>query len=202
MESQRLNDAVSAYTQRGGAILDVSKLVGRYFVQCYRNGVLQWEDVIDNVVTDVGANHILDSYLNAAAFTQTGPFMSLISGTNYTGAPAAANTMASHAGWFEAGEGSQGPSWQSSSARLTCNGGFNAAASRVKSLSATKAFTVNSVTNGSTVKGVMMVAGSGAVATNNNTSGVLLSAGLFSGGDKTGLASSDVLNVSWQLQLT
>jgi hypothetical protein len=202
MESQRLSDAVAAFTQRQSGILDVSKLVGRYFVQCFRNGALLWEDVIENIVTDVGANHILDSYLNSAAFTQVGPFMSLISGTNYTGAPAAGNTMASHAGWFEAGEGAQGPSWQTTSARLTCNGGFNAAASRIKALSATKAFTINSVANGSTVKGVMMVAGSGAVATNNNTAGTLLSAGLFAGGDKSGLAGSDVLNVSWQLQLT
>jgi hypothetical protein len=45
-----------------------------------------------------------------------------------------------------------------------------------------------------------MVFGTGAVATNNSTAGILLSAGVFTGGDKV-LATGDTLQVSWSLAL-
>lgn len=71
---------------------------------------------------------------------------------------------------------------------------FAAAATRAKALSAAISFII--ATNGGTVKGCFVVFGTGAVSTNNNTSGVLYSAGLFTGGDKV-VGIGDTLQVSY-----
>jgi len=173
------------------------KAKGQYFAQCFdKDGNLKWEDTIDNVVTTVGKNHLLDNYLAAAAFTQTGPFMGLISSVSYTGVPVAADTMASHSTWYEVSATTYFPTV---AARLTTNGGWAAAGSGSKALTGTVDFTI--ITNAGTVKGCFLVLGSGAVNTLGSTAGTLYSAGVFTGGDKV-LGVSDVLKVSYTATLT
>jgi hypothetical protein len=183
---------------RGSSFREKLQAAGKYTAKCFdKNGNLKWEDTIDNVVTDVGANLMLDqlfgnSQLNSAYF------LGLISSVGYTGIPVVGDTMASHSSaghvWVEAGNGSNYPNWSTpaSNARATC--AWNAAAARAKALSAALSFTI--ATNGGTVKGCFIVTGTGAVATNNSTAGTLYSAGVFTGGDKV-LAVADVLQVSY-----
>lgn len=169
-------------------------VIGHYDFKCFdKFGNLKWEDEADNLVTTVGRNHLLDNYLAGSGFTQVGPFMGLISSTSYS-AIAAADTMASHAGWLEAGT-TNAPTY---SARITCASGWSAASAGSKALSAALAFTM---TSSGTLKGAFLVLGSGAVVTNLSTAGTLFSAALFSGGDRV-VASSDVVNVSWSLALS
>jgi hypothetical protein len=87
--------------------------------------------------------------------------------------------MASHAGWNEAGNGVNYPLWSTPASNARSAVTFGAAAARVSAITA-----INFViaTTGGTVQGCFIVMGTGAVATNNNTSGVLLSAGAFTGG--------------------
>lgn len=166
---------------------------GIYFVQCFdKDGNLKWEDTIENTVMTVGKNLALDTFLAGSAYTATGPFMGLISSVSFT-AIAAGDTMASHSGWTEAGT-TNAPTF---SARVTTNGGWSAASGGSKALSAALTF---SMTGAGTVKGCFLVYGTGAVSTILNTSGTLLSAGLFSGGDKT-VASGDTLSVSYTLSI-
>jgi len=157
-----------------------------------KDGNLKWEDKFDNVVTDVGANLMLDTFLGGS--TNTTYFLGLISSVGYSVAPAVGNTMSSHAGWVEAGNGTNYPNWSTpaSNARATIT--WSAASARAKAISSAASFTI--ATNGGTLKGCFIVTGSGAVATNNNTSGVLYSAGLFSGGDKV-VGVGDTLQVSY-----
>ena len=82
-----------------------------------------------------------------------------------------------------------------SGGRKTCV--FSAAAAGAKALSTALGFTF---TGSGTVKGLFIATGAGAVATVDNTAGTLLSAGLFTGGDKV-VASTDVINVSYSLSL-
>jgi hypothetical protein len=74
---------------------------------------------------------------------------------------------------------------------------WSAAAAGVKALSAALAFTF---TGAGTVKGCFLVYGSGAVATIDSAAAntKLMSAGVFTGGDKV-VANTDVLNVSYSL---
>lgn len=198
-DKQPLSDAAGASVLRNSAVIAALAMCGRYEVSCVGpDGVEKWRDVIDNLVTTAGKNHMLDNYLAGSSFSQVGPYLGLISSVGYTTGPAAGDTMTSHTGWAEAGNGTNYPVWTtpSSNARGTCS--FAAASSGSKALSAALAFTIGAT--GGTVKGCFIVLGANAVATNNSTAGTLFSAGTFSGGDKV-VASADTLNVSWSLAL-
>lgn len=187
-----LGDAVDAAVTRGAGNEEVAKAHGRFIVKCFGpDGKLKWEDTAENVVTTVGKNLALDTYLAGAAYTVVGPFMGLISSTSFT-AVAAADTMTSHAGWLEAGN-ANAPTY--TAPRKTA--AWSAAAAGSKSLSAPLSF---AITGTGTVKGCFLVYGSGAVSTIDNTAGVLYSAGLFSGGDKV-VGSGDSLAVSYTASL-
>jgi len=186
---------------RGGQNNEAGNVHGRYDVKCYdKDGNLKWEDTIENIITDLGANQLLDSAFGAGPIA--GPFLGLISSVGYTGIPVAADTMLSHASgghvWNEAGNGVNYPVWTTPAANARATIAFSAAAARAKALSAVAAFTIGAT--GGTVKGCFIVFGTGAVATNNNTGGVLYSAGVFSGGDKV-LQTSDVLQVSYSTSI-
>lgn len=195
MEKLNVNENVGASVLRGSGNVENSFLKGKYQVSCFdKNGKLKWEDTIDNVVTDVGANQLLDSAFGSGPIA--GPFLGLISSVGYSTPPAVGNTMASHSGWNEAGNGVNYPNWSTPASNARASVSFAAASARSKSLASVASFSI--ATNGGTVKGCFIVFGTGAVSTNNNTSGVLLSAGLFSGGDKV-LSIGDTLQVSYSL---
>lgn len=101
----------------------------------------------------------------------------------------AADTMASHTGWTEAGA-TNAPTY--SGTRKTAV--WSAAATGSKSLSAALAFTF---TGSGTVKGSFLTT----VSTVDGTTGTLYSAGLFTGGDRTGIVNGDVLNVSYSASI-
>lgn len=175
------------------------RVQGRYEARCLgRCGKMttKWVDVFDNVVTDVGANMMLNQMFGATQNTTY--FLGLISSVGYTGVPVVADTMGSHASsghaWVEAGNGSNYPLWStpSSNARNTIT--WSAAAGRAKAIAAVASFVITGT--GGTVKGCFIVTGTGAVATNNDTNGTLYSAGVFSEGDKV-LTAGNTLQVSY-----
>ena len=189
-----IESSSTASVIRRPALADLLKLSGRYRVKCIgKNGKLKWSDDIDNLVTTVGKNLMLDTVLAGSSYSVTGPFMGLISSVGWS-AVAAADTMASHAGWTEAGSGVNYPLYNGT--RKTCV--FSAASAGSKALSAALSYTIE--TTGGTVKGCFIVFGTGALATIGNTAGTLLSAGAFTGGDKI-VAVGDTLLISYSLSM-
>lgn len=152
------------------------------------------EDEFSNVVATVGKNQMLDAALAGSGYSVTGPYIGLISEDTFS-AVAAADTMASHAGWREGGA-TYDPTYTGT--RKTA--AWSAAAAGAKALSAASSFTINTNVAGHDVVGCFMVFGSGASATIDNTSGVLWSAGAFSGGNQPVIAAN-VLNVSYSTSL-
>jgi hypothetical protein len=170
----------AAISQNSIATEDM-RAAGRFVVKCHdADGNLKWTDHFDNLVTTAGGNDLLDKYLAGSAYTATW-YLGLIDGAS---APtiAAADTMASHAGWTENVAYSQG-------ARPTA--AWSAAAAKVKALSAGLVFTANAA---ATIAGAFLTT----ISTKGGTTGILFSAGTFSGGNKT-LASGESLTVSYQL---
>ena len=137
---------------------------------------VKWDQLAPNVVTTVGGNLALDTYLGGSAYTVTGPYMGLIGAVSYVSVPVIGDTMASHATWTEAGT-TNAPTYTGPRKTIA----WNAASAKSKSPSSAPVFTF---TGSGTAKGVFLVFGSGAVSTIDNTAGTLYSAGLFTGGDQ------------------
>ncbi len=189
MEKVNANSFASAEVIRGSGHSEKAEAHGKYFAKCLDSeGNVKWEDTIDNLVTTIGKNFALDTFLRGSAYTVVGPFMGLISSVSYT-AVAVGDTMASHAGWFECSATTYFPTV---AARLSSP--FAAAAAGNAALTSPLSFSI--ITNGGTVKGCFIVLGTGAVATLANTAGTLYSAGTFTGGDKV-VGVGDTLQVSY-----
>lgn len=191
-EKMSASGVSDATVVRGAAVVEEMLARGRFFAQCFdRDGNLKWEDEIVNTVMTVGKNLALDTILGGSAYTVTGPYMGLISSVSYS-AISAADTMASHAGWTEAGA-TNAPTYTGN--RKTA--AFSAASAGAKSLSASLSFAITST---GTIKGSFVLYGSAATNAVDGTVGTLLSAGLFSGGDKV-VGNGDTVNVSYTLTL-
>ena len=192
MDKVNLSGRADASVIRGAGGHEVITLKGRFEAWLLDpDGNELWRDFIENTVATIGKNVALDAFLSGNPYTVVGPYMGLISSTSYS-AISAADTMTSHAGWLEGGN-ANAPTY--SAPRKTC--AWSSASGGSKALSAALSF---SMTGSGTVKGCFLVYGSGAVSTIDNTSGTLLSAGLFSGGDKT-VGNGDTLNCSYSLSM-
>lgn len=152
---------------------------------------VKWADKAPNLVTTVGKNLALDTFLAGSSYTVTGPYMGLVSSVSYS-ALSASDTMSSHAGWTEAGN-ANAPTY--TSPRKTIS--WSSASGGSKSPSSAPVF---AITGSGTVKGVFLVFGSGAVSTIDNTSGTLYSVGLFSGGDQA-VVNTNTLTVTYTASL-
>ena len=186
VEQMKLVDEMRAQFIGNNALKESIDLKGWFYAEHIRNGVVIWRDAFPNLVVNVGKNYTLDGVLQTAV-TITGPFMGL---TQTAPTPAAGDTMASHAGWVEAG-GTNAPAYSGN--RPTC--AWSAASGGSKSLSAALNFTF---TAGGTVGGAFIVLNTGAVATKDNTSGTLFSVGAFTTGDRAVL-NTDQINVSYTI---
>lgn len=158
---------------------------GRYVVECRdADGNLKWTDAVENLVTTQGKNDALDKYLSGSAYTAAW-YLGLISSVSYGAGPVVGDTAATHAGWTEADGYSQ-------ASRPTAS--FAAASGGVKTLASAAVYTIN--VDG-TIKGCFLISN----AAKSGTSGILYSAGTFTGGDKP-VTNGDTLNVTYSASLT
>lgn len=187
-EGTAARDAMGASMGAGHGLGEGAEVHGRFKAQLfeYEGGPLidEWE--FDNVVCTGGKNLALDTYLAGSSYTVVGPYLGLISSTSFTGT-SAADTMASHSGWLEAGSANS-PTYSGNRGTAA----WSAASSGSKSLSSALAFTF---TGSGTVQGAFLTYGTGAVNTVGSTAGTLYSAGTF--GTAQPVVSGNVLNVSY-----
>lgn len=192
-EKGNIQEVTNAIVLRGSGINELLSAHGKYDAKCFdAQGNLKWADTIDNVVTNVGANLMLDTMFGGPQNTTY--FIGLISSVGYTGIPVTTDTMASHPSWVEAGNSTNYPLWSTPAADARATITWSAAANRTIAIAAVASFVIAGT--GGTVIGCFIVTGSGAVATNNSTAGTLYSAGVFTGGNKV-VSVGDTLQVTY-----
>lgn len=130
----------------------------------------KWEDVAHNLVTNEGRNDVLTKYFKGSSYTAAWYL-----GLKGTGSAAAADTLASHAGWSEV------TPYSGNRPSIT----WGTAASQ--SLSASSAVSIS-------INATATVAGAFISSVNTGTSGILYSAGDFAA--SRSVASGDTLNVT------
>jgi hypothetical protein len=171
---------------------------GEFVFTCRdKDGNELWRETIHNLLTQTGKALLLDQGLAGSAYTAV-EYMGLISSVSFS-AISGGDTMASHAGWLEAGS-ANAPTYSGN--RLTT--AWNAATlSGASAYSATKALSAGltfTFTGSGTVQGAFLVGGSGASATIGNTSGTLYAAGTFT--TPQPVVSTNTLTVSYSTTLT
>jgi len=182
-EKAQATDASSASLVAQTGALESVAATGTYTVECVgADGQVKWSETIKNLVMTGGKNDMLDKYFSGTSYTAAW-YLGLVNGSS-TPTYAAGDTMSSHTGWTEFTSYSNAtrpaPSW-------------SAASSGSKATTAT-AFNIN---GSGTVAGAFMTTGSAI----SGTTGVLYSAGNFTGGNRT-VASGDTLNVTYTATLT
>jgi len=206
MEKSNIGDISTAAVTRGAGSEEFLGIQGYYDVKCYdKDGNLKWEEKAPNLVTAVGKGALFDYYFGA---TGTGGGTS--SGANYLGlvgsASATANyvqsdTISSHTGWIEVG-GTNAPAYtgnrQSPNWSAATNNGSASPNNIVSKAASALTF---SMTSSGTVFGCFINSGATASATKDSTTGILYSAGNFTGGSKI-VANGDSLAVSYTTTAT
>ena len=199
IEKQNFGDHAAVTLQTNVAGNENMGIEGAYHVECRdADGNLKWTESFPNLVNAVGKQLMLDTLLRTSGtYTTTGPFLGLIATTSPTFA--AADTMSSHSGWTEFTNYTVGGSAVRGTAVFSASSSTGTTPSNVTTASAS-AITYTITGAGGTVSGCFLVTGSGASATQSNTSGTLYSAGAF-GTAKTTTAG-DTVSVTYSTTAT
>jgi hypothetical protein len=97
----RSTDKVLAQITQGGEAQSAAQAGGVYTVECYdKDGQLKWSEAMHNLVVNVGLKDMNDKYFTGSTYTAAW-YLGLVTGPGAGNTYAAANTMASHAGWAE-----------------------------------------------------------------------------------------------------
>jgi hypothetical protein len=200
IEKSNLGDTSVASVTRGAGSDETLGVEGYYTVRCYgADGVLKWEDVAPNLVTAVGKQDLFNYYFGATSNGGTASgsnYLGLLSGTTtYT----AADTMSSHA-WTEVG-GTNAPAYTGNRQSPVWTTASSSGTTPSNVTTKTAPALTFAMTSSGTVAGCFINSGSGASATKDTTTGVLYSAGSFTGGTKT-VANGDSLAVTYSTTAT
>lgn len=182
MDKLRVKDTASAHLTALRKADDGLVAHGHVRVECVRDGRVIWVEEGPNLIVTTGRNKLLDETLEGSGYTAAW-YMGLIDNAGFS-AIAAADTMASHAGWAEADEYDEATREAIS---------FGAASAGTKATDADCSFTINATI---TINGVFIAAS----GTKNESASVLFAAKSFD--SPRACVDNDVLNVSYSASLT
>jgi hypothetical protein len=189
MEHSKAQDSITAglITQRTGS--ERMGAGGVFTVTCVgADGQEKWSDTFHNLVVNQGLQDMNSKYFKGIGFTADW-YLGLVQGPGSGTTFAAADTLASHAGWTELVPGT---AYTGNRKAVTFGTATTADPSVITNSASPSSFAM--LVNATVVAGAFL----SSVAT--GTSGILFSAGDFTGGDKT-VDSGDTLNVTYTFSL-
>ena len=168
-------------------LTNTAKAGGVYKVECHdAQGNLKWEESTHNLVVNQGLQDMNTQYFKGSAYTAAW-YLGLITGPGSGTAIAAADTLASHAGWTEF------TNYSGNRKAVTFGTATTADPSVIDNSGSPSSFTISG--GGGVVAGAFLCS----VAT--GTSGILFSASDFqSPGDRT-VVAGDTLTVTYTFSL-
>ena len=159
---------------------------GVYTVECVgADGQVKWADTFHNLVMNGGVANMNGVYFSASTQSTTW-YLGLVTGPASSTTFAAGDTLASHAGWTE------NTDYTGNRKAVTFGSATTANPSVITNSASPSSFAMS---------GTATIAGAFLCNVASGTSGVLFSAGDFTGGDKS-VASGDTLNVTYTFSLT
>ena len=166
---------------------EAAKGGGVFHVQCFdKDGVLKWEDQMHNLVVNVGLQDMNTKYFTGVAYTAAF-FLGLVEGPGSGTVYAAADTLASHAGWTEF------TNYSGTRKSVTFGTATTADPSVIGNSASPAQFSITGA--GGTVAGAFLC------DVNSGTTGLLFSEADFqSPGDRV-VVSGDTLNVTYTFSL-
>jgi hypothetical protein len=178
-ETGGYGDSAIATLNTGASTNELLGIEGFYKVECRdKDGNLKWEESFPNLVNEGGKELMFNTLLRTSGtYTTNGPFLGLISGASPTFGTGT-DTMTSHAGWTEFINYTVGGSAVRGTAVFSAATSTGSTPTNVTTCTAA-AITYTITGAGGTIGGCFLVTGSGASSTQNNTGGVLYSAGAF-----------------------
>jgi hypothetical protein len=184
-ELSKAQDVVLASSTMRPAEAEGARAGGVYSVECRdAAGNLKWTDTFSNLVVNQGLQDMNAKYFSGSSYTAAW-FLGLVTGPGSGTTYAATDTLASKA-WTE------NTSYVGDRKAATLGTATTADPSVISNSGSAAVFTMNA--NAQTIAGAFLCS----VAT--GTSGILFSAGDFSGGDKV-LDSGDTLSVTYSFSL-
>jgi hypothetical protein len=181
-EKSSLADSVGASLVAGGNLRQGAGASGVYTVVCIgADGVEKWRDEFPNLVVNSGLQLMNDTFFDGTTYTAAW-YLGLITGPAASTTFNAADTMLSHGGWTE------DTAYSNATRPQVVFGSATLADPSVIATTATS-FSINGTT---TVAGAFLTTDN----TKGGTSGILYSAGNFTGGNRS-VASGDTLNVTY-----
>lgn len=188
-ETSKAQDSVSASLTANKGSTERVGAGGVFTVTCVgADGVEKWSDTFHNLVVNEGLQDMNSKYFQGAGYT-AGWYLGLVEGPGSGTTYAAGNTLASHAGWTELVPGT---AYTGNRKAVTFGTATTADPSVITNSASPSSFAM--LVNGTVVAGALLCS----VA--SGTSGVLFSAGDFTGGDKT-VDNGDTLNVTYTFSL-
>ena len=159
---------------------------GVYTVVCHdANGNMKWSDSFHNLVVNQGLQDMNSKYFSGSGYTAAW-YLGLVTGPGSGTTFAAGDTLASHAGWTE------NTAYSGNRKAATFGTATTADPSVISNSASPAVFTMTS--NAQTIAGAFLC------SVTSGTSGILFSAGDFTGGDKL-VDSGDTLTVTYTFSL-
>lgn len=159
---------------------------GVFTVTCHGpDGQFKWSDSFHNLVVNEGLQNMNQTFFKGSGYTAAW-YLGLVTGPGSGTTFAAGNTLASHAGWTE------NTAYTGNRKAVTFGTATTADPSVIDNSAAPSSFTMNA--------NAQVIAGAFLCSVASGTSGVLFSAGDFTGGDKT-VDSGDTLAVTYTFSL-
>jgi hypothetical protein len=159
---------------------------GVYTVECVApDGTVKWTDTFPNLVMNEGVQYMNTQTFKGASYTAAW-YLGLVTGPGSGTTFAAGDTLVTHAGWTESA------AYAGSRKAVTFGTATTANPSVISNSASPASFVMNAT---------VTIAGAFLASVSSGTSGVLFSAGDFTGGDKF-VDSGDTLNVTYTFSLT